>query len=192
MALAGSLQKVFLDGLRDLYDAEHQLAKALPELAGAATSPELSRAFSSHLAKTEEHIERLKRVFEHLGETASGKHCPGVAGIIEEGAAMVRDDLDNDTMDACLIAAGQRAEHYEIAAYGTLVAWARSLGHTQVSELLQDTLDDETRADVVLTSLAEGGINQDAGYPGPPSEGSTDDGESAVEPFPAGIPRLVN
>jgi len=162
MAEAGTLRKAFLDELCDIYDAEQQLTDALSDMANAATSPELQNAFETHLEETEEHIKRLEQVFELLDETASGKHCEGIAGIIAEGKSVMDEDFDESTMDACLIAAGQRAEHYEMAAYGTLVAWARGMGYDDMAALLQDTLDEEKAADDKLTSLAEGGINQEA------------------------------
>ena len=162
MAENGTLHDAFLDELRDTYDAEKQLTKALPKLAKAASSPELREAFESHLEETRAQIERLEQVFESVEEKARGKHCAGIAGIIEEGKSIMEEDFDDATMDACLIASGQRAEHYEMAAYGTLVAWANGLGHTEAAELLQETLDEEKAADMKLSSLAEGGINQDA------------------------------
>jgi len=162
MAEAGTLHDAFLDELRDTYDAEKQLTKALPKMAKAATSPDLRNAFETHLEETQEQIKRLEQVFERLDETASGKHCDGMAGIIEEGKSTMGEDFDEPTMDACLIAAGQRAEHYEMAAYGTLIAWARGMGHDDVAELLQENLDEEKAADQKLTMLAEGGINQEA------------------------------
>src|SRR4051794_13420519 len=118
MAESGTLHDAFLDELRDLYDGEKQLTKALPKLAKAATSPVLREAFESHLEETRGHIERLEQIMEGLGEKVRGKHCDGIAGIIEEGKSMMEEEFDETTMDACLIAAGQRAEHYEIAAYG--------------------------------------------------------------------------
>ena len=162
MAEAGTLHDAFIDELRDTYDAERQLTKALAKLAKAASSPPLRDAFESHLTETHGQIERLEQVFESLDEKVRGKHCDGIAGIIEEGKAIMEEDFDDDTMDACLIAAGQRAEHYEMAAYGTLVAWARSMGHDEAADLLQETLDEEKAADEKLSSLAEGGINQAA------------------------------
>jgi ferritin-like metal-binding protein YciE len=150
------------------YDAERQLTKALPKLAKAATSPELREAFETHLEETQGQIERLEQVFESLEEKVRGKHCDGIAGIIEEGKSIMEEDFDETTMDACLIAAGQRAEHYEMAAYGTLVAWAKAMGHTEAADLLQETLDEEKAADEKLSELAEGGINQraaDAAHP---------------------------
>jgi ferritin-like metal-binding protein YciE len=162
MANAGTLHDAFLDELRDTYDAEKQLTKALPKLAKAANSPDLRAAFEEHLEQTRGHVERLEQVFESLEEKVRGKHCDGIAGIIEEGKSIMEEDFDDTTMDACLIAAGQRAEHYEMAAYGTLVAWARGMGHSEAAELLQETLDEEKAADKKLTSIAESGINQDA------------------------------
>ncbi len=162
MAQSKTLHDAFLDELRDAYDAEKQLTKALPKLAKAATSTKLRDAFESHLEETRGHVERIEQVLEQLGEKVRGKHCDGVEGIIEEGAAVMEEEFDPITMDACLIAAGQRAEHYEMAAYGSLVAWARAMGHDEAAELLQQTLDEEKAADKKLTSLAEGGINQQA------------------------------
>jgi ferritin-like metal-binding protein YciE len=162
MAEATTLHDAFIDELRDTYDAERQLTKALPKLAKAASSPELRDAFESHLEETRNQIERLESVFASLDEKVRGKHCDGIAGIIEEGSAIMKEDFDDSTMDACLIAAGQRAEHYEIAAYGTLVAWARAMGHDEAADTLQETLDEEKAADEKLSSLAEGGINQEA------------------------------
>ena len=162
MAETGTLHDAFIDELKDTYDAEKQLTKALPKMAKAASSPQLRAAFQAHLEETRAQVERLEEVFESLDEKVSGKHCDGIAGIIEEGKSVMEEDFDDVTMDACLIAGGQRAEHYEMAAYGTLVAWARAMGHEEAAVLLQETLDEEKAADEKLTSLAEGGINQDA------------------------------
>ena len=175
MAEAGSLHDAFIDELRDTYDAERQLTKALPKLAKAATSPKLRDAFETHLEETQGQIERLERVFESLDEKARGKHCDGIEGIIEEGKSIMEEDFDDTTMDACLIAAGQRAEHYEMAAYGTLVAWARAMGHTDAANLLQQTLDEEKAADKKLSGLAEGGINQSAADASHAGEGTDDE-----------------
>jgi ferritin-like metal-binding protein YciE len=176
MPEAGTLHNAFIDELRDTYDAERQLTKALAKLAEAATAPELREAFESHLEETQGQIQRLEQVFEGLDEKARGKHCDGIAGIIEEGKAIMEEDFDGATMDACLIAAGQRAEHYEMAAYGTLVAWARAMGHEKAADLLQETLDEEKAADEKLTGLAEGGINKSAADSAHP-EGESDDEE---------------
>ncbi len=125
MAKAGTLHDAFIDELRDAYDAEKQVTKALPKMMKAASSPELRAAFEAHLEETRGQIRRLEEVFASLDEKVRGKHCDGVAGIIEEGKSVMEEDFDDATMDACLIAAAQRVEHYEMAAYGTLVAWAR-------------------------------------------------------------------
>ena len=170
MADNGTLHDAFLDELRDMYDAEKQLTKALPRLAKAATSPDLRAAFESHLEETRAQIDRLEQVFESLDEKVRGKHCDGMAGIIEEGKAIMEEDFDDATMDACLIAAAQRAEHYEMAAYGTLVAWASGMGHMEAAGLLEEILDEEKAADKTLTSLAETGINQDAADAAHPEE----------------------
>jgi ferritin-like metal-binding protein YciE len=162
MAEAGTLRDAFLDELRDAYDAEKQLTKALPKMAKAASSPKLRAAFEEHLEETRGQIDRLEQIFQNLDEKVRGKHCEGIAGIIEEGKTVMEEDFDEATMDACLIAGGQRAEHYEMAAYGTLIAWAKALGHMDAVDLLQQTLDEEKTADEKLTALAEGGINQGA------------------------------
>jgi ferritin-like metal-binding protein YciE len=167
MAESGTLHDAFLDELRDAYDAEKQLTKALPKMAKAARSGALRDAFEAHLEETRGHVERLEQVMEALGEKVRGKHCDGIEGIIEEGKSVMEEDFDDATMDACLVAAGQRAEHYEMAAYGTLIAWAKVMGHTDAAQLLQETLDEEKAADEKLTALAEGGVNQhavDAGH----------------------------
>ena len=162
MAESGTLHDAFIDELRDTYDAERQLTKALGKLAKAANSPDLREAFQLHLEETKGQIDRLEEVFAALDEKVSGKHCAGIAGIIEEGKSIMEEEFDETTMDACLIAAGQRAEHYEMAAYGTLIAWAQAMGHTDAAKLLQKTLNEEKAADKKLSSLAEGGINQEA------------------------------
>jgi ferritin-like metal-binding protein YciE len=169
MANAGTMHDAFLEELRDTYDAEKQLIKALPKMAKAASSAELRTAFETHLEETRGHVDRLEQVFGSLEEKVRGKHCEGIAGIIEEGKSIMGEDFDEAAMDACLIAAGQRAEHYEMAAYGTLVAWARAMGHTEAADLLQETLDEEKAADETLTTLAEGGINQEAAENAHPS-----------------------
>jgi ferritin-like metal-binding protein YciE len=157
-----TLHEVFLDELQDIYDAENQLTKALPKLAKAAKSQELRQAFEHHLEETEQQIQRLEQVFESLDEKAKGKRCKGIAGIIEEGEKVMKEDFDGSTKDAALIAGGQRAEHYEIAAYGTLVAWAREMGHTQAADLLEQTLEEEKAADEKLNEIAMSGINEEA------------------------------
>ena len=159
-----TLQDAFLDEIRDAYDAEKQLTRALPKLAKAATSPKLKAAFEGHLEETKGHVQKLEQVFQLLDEKARGKHCDGIAGIIEEGKALLeeKDSFDSDTLDACLVAGGQRAEHYEMAAYGSLIAWAKSLGHNDVATILGSILDQEKAADEKLTRIAESGVNQAA------------------------------
>ena len=179
MAEAGTLHDAFIDELRDTYDAEKQLTKALPKLAKAATNAKLRAAFETHLQETQGQIARLEQVFESLDEKVRGKHCDGIAGIIEEGKSIMEEDFDETTMDACLIAAGQRAEHYEMAAYGTLVAWAQAMGHTEAATLLQQTLDEEKAADKKLSGLAEGGINQAAADAAPAGDDEEAVGASA-------------
>jgi ferritin-like metal-binding protein YciE len=170
MAEAGTLHDAFVDELRDVYDGEKQLTKALTTMAKSATAPGLKAAFEAHLEETRNQIDRLDRVFEALEEKPRGKHCEGIAGIIEEGKGIMDEDFDDATMDACLIAAGQRAEHYEMAAYGTLIAWAQAMGHEEVVEVLQEILDEEKAADEKLSELAEGGINQQAAETAHPEE----------------------
>ena len=179
----GSLHDAFLDELRDSYDAEKQLTKALTKLAKAARSSELREAFESHLEETRGHVDRLERVFESLDEKVRGKHCDGIAGIIDEGRSIMEEDFDDDAMDACLIAAGQRAEHYEMAAYGTLIAWARAMGHKEAADLLRQTLDEEKAADKKLSSLADGGINEKA------ADRAHPDGDEEEEGVAAGATR---
>ena len=162
MPTQGTLHDAFIDELRDTYDAEKQITKALPRIAKAASSPDLRAAFEQHLAETRQQVERLNRVFESIGEKPRGKHCDGMAGILEEAKSALEEDADDATMDALLIASAQRVEHYEMAAYGTLVAWAQAMGHTDAAELLRETLEEEKATDEKLTTLAEGGINQQA------------------------------
>jgi ferritin-like metal-binding protein YciE len=179
MAESGTLHDAFIDELRDTYDAEKQLTKALAKLAKAASNPKLRQAFETHLQETQDQVARLEEVFDSLDEKVRGKHCDGIAGIIEEGKAIMEEDFDETTMDACLIAAGQRAEHYEMAAYGTLVAWAQAMGHTKAAKLLQRTLDEEKAADKKLSGLAEGGINQGAADAAHPDDGAEPVGVAA-------------
>lgn len=162
MAKAGTFHDAFIDELRDTYSAEKQISKALPKMAKAATSPELRTALTTHLQETQGQIQRLEDVFASIGEKVKGKHCDGMAGIIEEGQGVMKENYDNDTMDACIIASAQRVEHYEMAAYGTLVAWAKTMGHKEAAQLLQDTLNEEEAADEKLSGLAESRINQQA------------------------------
>ena len=171
-----TLHEMMLDEIRDLYHAEKQMTKALPKLAKAATNDDLREAFEMHLEETQEQITRLEEVFEALGEKVKAKPCPGMAGIIQEGQETMKEDADGAVMDAALIAAAQRAEHYEIGAYGTCIEWARLMGHTEVVSLLEQTLEEEKAADKKLTMLAESEIN-----PAALAEGGHEDGEEEEE-----------
>jgi ferritin-like metal-binding protein YciE len=157
-----SLHDAFIDELRDVYDAERQILKALPKMIKTATADPLKMALEAHLRETETQVTRLEKAFRSLGETVRGKHCDGMAGILEEGKATMEEDFDEMTMDACLIAAGQRVEHYEMAAYGTLIAWAKALGHDEAVPLLEQNLNEEKAADEKLTAVAESGVNEQA------------------------------
>ena len=165
MAETGTLHEAFLDELRDLYHAEKQLLKALPKMAEASTSRDLAEAFTLHLRQTEGHVRRLEQVFAELEQEPKAKTCEGMKGIIDEASEMMDGSFDNETRDAVLIASAQRAEHYEIAAYGTLVTWARTMSHAGAADLLQETLKEEKATDDKLTSLAEQGINRTAARP---------------------------
>jgi ferritin-like metal-binding protein YciE len=163
MNMAGhNLREALVEEIRDLYNAEKQLTKALPKLAKSATNDGLREAFESHLEETEGHVTRLERVFELLDEKPRGKHCAGMAGIIEEGSDTMQEDMEDAVMDACLIAAAQRAEHYEITAYGTCIAWAEALELSEVAEVLNETLAEEKAADEKLSAIAESGVNEAA------------------------------
>ena len=157
-----SLHDVFLDELRDAYDAELQVTKALPAMVQAATSPRLKAAFEAHLKETRAQLSRLEKAFETLDQHARGKHCDGMAGILKEGQAVMDADVDDTIMDACLIASAQRVEHYEMAAYGSLVAWARAMARPEVADLLEETLKEEKSADSTLSMLARDGITKKA------------------------------
>jgi len=157
------LKEFFVDELKDIYWAEKKLVKVLPKLEKAATSEELKQAFGNHLAETEEHVERLEKAFEMLGEKPQAKKCDAMEGITEEGASVIEDtDEGSATRDVALVMAGQKAEHYEIATYGGLIQIAKTLGHNDVADLLQQTLEEEKKADQTLTRIAEGGINYEA------------------------------
>lgn len=153
------LSDLFHDELKDIYDAEHQLVKALPKMAKAATSPKLKAAFEKHLEQTEEHINRLDKVFEIIDKKPSRKTCKAMKGLIEEGEEVLKEKMDEEVRDAALIASAQRVEHYEMAGYGCLRTWAKLMGHADAQKILQTTLDEEGETDHLLTKLAEGGIN---------------------------------
>jgi ferritin-like metal-binding protein YciE len=158
---AKSLQELFVEELRDAYDGEKRLTKALPKMAKAAESNELRTAFTNHLRETERQIQRLEQVFRTVGETARGKKCDGLMGIIEESKTAM-EELEGSVLDAALIAGAQRAEHYEIAAYGTLAYFAELLGNERAKDLLGQTLDEEKATDEKLTTIAKSRVNRDA------------------------------
>jgi ferritin-like metal-binding protein YciE len=162
MAGINSLDSLFEDELKDIYDAEKQITKALPKMIRKAGADELRAAFEEHLQQTEHQIERLEQVFELLELRARGKKCIGMQNLIKEGQEMMAEAEDEDTRDALMIAAAQKVEHYEIAAYGTLRVWANLLGHTEAAGLFEETLDEEKGTDQRLTAIAESFVNQEA------------------------------
>lgn len=157
-----TLEDLFLDGLKDIYYAEKKIVKALPKMAKGAESEDVSAAFEKHLAETETQVERLEQVFELLGKAARGKTCPAIDGIIEEGAEILQEYKGAPAIDAGLVAAAQAVEHYEIARYGTLVAWAEQLGMDEAARLLKATLAEEEATDETLSRIGEGGVNERA------------------------------
>lgn len=158
---AKSLQELFVEELRDAYDGENRLTKALSKMAKAAEHPELRTAFTDHLKETERQISRLEQVFRTVGETPRGKKCDGIIGIVEEGKSAM-EELEGAVLDAALIAGAQRVEHYEIAAYGTLAYFAGLLGNDRAKELLGETLEEEKAADRKLNDIAKSRVNRDA------------------------------
>jgi ferritin-like metal-binding protein YciE len=157
-----TLEDLYEDLLKDLYSAEKQLVKALPKMAKNADSPDLQKAFQEHLSQTEKHVERIERIFSSLEGSPRGKKCVGMEGLIAEGEELLKEDVEPDVLDAGLIAAAQKVEHYEIASYGTARAWAEKIGHDDHASLLQQTLDEEAMANEKLTDLAESFINMEA------------------------------
>ena len=157
-----TLKDLYVAELKDLYSAEKQLVKALPKMAKAANDPELQQAFRTHLKETTQHVERLEQICRELGVSPRGKKCVGMEGLIEEGSELIKEDPDPDVLDAGLINKAQHVEHYEMAGYGTVRTYARTLGFESQAELLQQTLDEEGRTDHLLTELAESGINIEA------------------------------
>jgi ferritin-like metal-binding protein YciE len=154
-----SLRDLFLEQIQDLYDAEKHIVKALPKMEKAATATELKAAFKKHLKETETHVTRLEQVFELLGEKAKAKTCKAMQGIIAEGEATLKEDAEPEVLDAALIADAQRVEHYEIAGYGTLRAYAKLLQETACLKLIEATLKEEKATDEALTEIAESVIN---------------------------------
>lgn len=168
-----TLHDLYVDELRDLYNAENQLLKALPKMAKAANSPELKSAFEEHLEVTKEQVSRLEQIFEKLELSPKGKKCKAMEGLLAEGKEVIEEEADPDVKDAALIASAQRVEHYEMAGYGCVRTYARQLGYSDAADLLQATLDEEGEADKALTELAESQVNADA---------ETQDEEEAKKP----------
>jgi ferritin-like metal-binding protein YciE len=162
----GTLEDLLTDELKDLYSAENQIIKTLPKMAKAAQSDDLRMAFEEHLEQTKEHARRIERICEDLSISPKGKKCVGMEGLIEEGKEVLQEDLDADTVDAGLIGAAQKVEHYEMAGYGTASAHARQLGFNRAVDILQRTLEEEKRADEKLTRLAENQVNVQAAMQG--------------------------
>jgi ferritin-like metal-binding protein YciE len=152
---ANNLRELLIEELKDIYDAEQRITKALPKMAKAADSEELKEAFQEHLAQTQEHVKRLEQVFEQLDETAKKKQCKAMTGLLEEGDEIMEEDFAPDVRDAALITAAQKVEHYEMAAYGSLRTWAELIGEDEVVNLLQTTLDEEGETDKKLTEIAQ-------------------------------------
>jgi ferritin-like metal-binding protein YciE len=158
-----SLDELYVDLLKDLFSAENQLIKALPKMAKAASSPDLRKAFEEHLKQTKRHAERLERIFSNRGSgSPRGKKCMGMEGLVEEGKEIMQENMEDQVMDAGLIAAAQKAEHYEIASYGTASAWAQQMGNNKDAELLKKTLEEESMANEKLTQIAESHVNIEA------------------------------
>lgn len=157
-----TLEDLYVDLLKDLYSAEKQLTKALPKMAKNAQSSDLQKAFQDHLKQTENQVERLERIFSDMEGSPRGKKCLGMEGLIEEGNEIMKEAADPNAADAGMIAAAQKVEHYEIASYGTARAWARHLGHNDAAKLLDQTLEEESMANELLTRIAESHVNMEA------------------------------
>lgn len=157
-----TLQALFEHELKDIYHGEKQLLDALPRMAEAATSPELQKAITNHLSETEGHVRRLEKILKQQGMPERGKRCKGMEGLVEEGKDIMKEEAEPSVMDAALIAAAQKVEHYEIAAYGCLRTYAELLGHSDAEKLLAQTLQEEEAADQKLTEIGEGGVNANA------------------------------
>jgi ferritin-like metal-binding protein YciE len=182
-----TLRELFIDELRDLYDAENRLVKAIPKMAKASSSDELRSGFDHHLEQTKDHVERLKQILTSLDEKPTGKKCPGMIGIIREGEEMMDEDFEGSVMDAAIISAAQRVEHYEIAAYGCVHAWAEELGEEEAAALLEKTLTEEKETDAKLTELA-GQINASA----VPANTGAEEQEEQEEPVRKGKSKTAN
>jgi ferritin-like metal-binding protein YciE len=157
-----TLQDLYVEELKDLYSAENQILKALPDMIDAASSPDLKQGFQMHLKQTEEQVARLEQIFGKLGASPRGKHCKGMEGVLAEGKELLKEDAEPDVLDAGLIAAAQHVEHYEIAGYGTVCTYAKLLGDNESADLLYKTLQEEEQTDKKLTQIAESSINAQA------------------------------
>ena len=157
-----TLKDLYVDELKDLWSAENQILKALPRMIKAATHPALKKGFTKHEKQTREHVRRLERICKELGVSPRGKKCEGMEGLLKEGKSLIAEKPDKEVLDAGLITAAQHVEHYEMAGYGTVRTWARTLGYEKQAQLLQATLDEEQQTDLDLTALAESSINLDA------------------------------
>jgi ferritin-like metal-binding protein YciE len=157
-----TLEQLYISELRDLYSAENQLLKALPKMAKGASSPELKDAFEKHLEQTKGHVARLEELFEQLDESPKGKTCQAMKGLIEEGAEILKEDGEDSVLDAGMIVAAQKVEHYEIAGYGSVRTFANLLGKDEEAKLLQSTLDEESETNEILNGLAESIVNPEA------------------------------
>lgn len=174
------LKELYIEELKDLYSAENQLVKALPKLAKAAASDELRQGFEEHLEQTKGHVQRLEKIFATLDENPKGKKCKGMEGLIEEGSEVMEEDFEDSLLDAALIGAAQRVEHYEIAAYGTVRSFAETLGETEHVSLLNETLEEEKETDEKLTELAHQ-INSEANQAGEEEMGEQPKAEQQKE-----------
>jgi ferritin-like metal-binding protein YciE len=157
-----TLEKLYIDELRDLYNAENQLLKALPKMAKGASSPELKDAFEKHLEQTKGHVQRLEELFEQRDESPKGKTCKAMKGLIEEGSEILKEEGEDSVLDAGMIVAAQKVEHYEIASYGSVRTFANLLGKEEEAKVLQATLDEESETNEILNQLAEGIVNEEA------------------------------
>ena len=157
-----TLRDFYIEELKDLYNAETQLIKALPKMVKAASSPDLKTAFENHLEETRGHVERLETIFKGLDKSPKGKHCKAMEGLLAEGGEVLKSDMPDAVKDAALIASAQRVEHYEMAGYGCVRTYARLLGDDAAASLLDETLQEEGAADVHLTEIAEASVNDEA------------------------------
>jgi len=167
-----SLRQLYVEELKDAYDGENQIVKALPKIIKAASTPKLREALETHLNQTKGHVQRLEQIFKSLGEPAKAKKCDGLRGILDEGEKTISNGEQGAVLDAGLIAGAQRVEHYEMAAYGSLKTWAAELGDDQAAQLLEETLNEEKQADKKLTEIATATVNAEAFRAGETSRGA--------------------